>query len=330
VVTLPAGTSAVEKAKVEADIPAGMNVTVKTSRFTRGKLDKIQKTVTARKWHSDADTYGVGVKYDGQKDKVIVQTDAPASATESLRNLYPGAIEVQSARFEPQSGTRFVSWSPFYGGVALISAGKGACTAGFAARSLISGNEYMLTAAHCYDTSAHVYNRKPDWSHGLWLGQVVARYTSFDTETLLGPVYDSYIHTGGYDTSTKTHFVHGSADVGQNVHVCVSGSTTYNHCGHPISDTSYSVCWSGSTVCIDNGRGFLYDRGGTWPSYNNGHITEVGDSGAPIYTTDRTDSAAWIVGMHTGIVWSDCCTPHMVGVNWGKISATLDLSLMTR
>ncbi|WP_328842705.1 hypothetical protein [Streptomyces sp. NBC_00258] len=331
VLTLPADTSAGEKTKVEAAIPSGMNVAVKTSKFTREKLEKIQKTVTARKWHSDADTYSVGVQYDGRKDKVVVDTDAPASATESLRNAYPGAIEVRSARFEPQAGIRFNSWSPFYGGIALISPGKGGCTAGFAVRSRLSGNEYMLTAAHCYDTSAQVYNRRTDWSNGQWVGTVVARWTTFDTETLLGPVYDSYIHTGGYDTSSQTHFVHGTAWVASNLKVCVSGAATYNHCGHPISNTSYSVCWSGTTVCISDGRGFLYDRGGTnWPSYNNGNRTEVGDSGAPIYTTDQTNSAAWIVGMHAGIVWSDCCTPHMVGVNWNKISSTTDLSLMTR
>ncbi|GAA3865095.1 hypothetical protein GCM10023084_17720 [Streptomyces lacrimifluminis] len=37
--------------------------------------------------------------------------------------------------------------------------------------------------------------------------------------------------------------------------LCVSGQTTFNHCGHPVSYTNYGWCytpsWSGAQFCVN-------------------------------------------------------------------------------
>ncbi|MCI3273509.1 S1 family peptidase [Streptomyces cylindrosporus] len=341
VLRLPAGASAGEKAKVEAQLPADAHTVVRTSRFSQSQLDRIQKTATARDWNSDADKYGLATTYDATTDKVIINTDAPASVTRALAEKYPGALEVRQARLESQR-TRFGDAQPFWGGDALIgSEGSGAasCTAGFAVKQKATGHLYMTTAGHCYGLNTHVYSRGQNNGWGNWVGQVTRRNRDIDTEliqnTLTSAGYDSFIFTGGLASSGATHFVHGTESPSVSRKVCVSGSVSFNHCGHPISNTSYSICYSGGIDCIKNGQGFLYDRGGTYPTYNNGKLTQGGDSGAPIYTTDDTDSAAWIVGGHSGLIYTSsgacsCSVPHMVGVSEYAIVNNLGVSVLTR
>ncbi|MFD5258630.1 hypothetical protein ACFWM5_38170 [Streptomyces bobili] len=337
VLRLAAGTSAEEKAKVEALIPAGTPTAVRTSRFSDAELGRIQKTVTARDWNSDADKYGVATSYDAATDKVVVYTNAPGSVTKPLSEAYPGAVEVQQSRIEPQN-SRFADAQPFWGGAALVGSNHGKCTAGFTVRDRVTRHLYMTTAGHCYGNLTHVYNRRLNDSGGNWVGQVSHRDQSLDIELMQGNTSLSYgtdIFTGGSTSSESHEFVHGTEAPSLGKQVCVSGSVSLNHCGHPITDTHFSICYTGTANCITNGRGFLYDRGGTWPTYDNGRVTEGGDSGAPIFTSDHTGSAAWIVGSHSGLIWrSDgacgCTKPHMIGVNVYEIVRSMRVDVVTK
>ncbi|MET7572020.1 hypothetical protein ABZT04_26475 [Streptomyces sp. NPDC005492] len=342
VLRLPAGTSAGEKAKVTAQLPADAHTVVQASRFSKSTLDQIQKTVTARDWTSDADKYSVSTTYDAKTDKVTISTDAPASVTRSLSKKYPGALEIQQARLEPQT-SRFADAQPFWGGAALIgteSAGASSCTAGFAVKDRTTHHVYMTTAGHCYGALTHVYSRGQNNNFGNWIGQVNRRNQDIDTELIYNSfsdsAYDSFIFTGGLAGSGATHFVHGEEGPSVGKKVCVSGSVSFNHCGHSISNSSYSICYSGGTNCIKNGQGFLYEKGGTnFPYYNNGRLTQGGDSGAPIYTSDGTESAAWIVGGHSGLIWTSsgacsCSVPHMVGVSVYAIVRHMGVDVITR
>jgi len=341
VVRLAAGTSAAEKAKVQALLPAGTQTTVRASQFSKAALGRIQKTVTARTWNGDADKYGVATSYDAKTDKVTVLTDAPASVTNSLTSAYPGAVEVQPARLEPQQ-SRFADAQPFWAGAALIGKEGDAsykCTAGFAVKQTSTGHLYMTTAGHCYSILTHVYSRGQNDGFGNWVGQVTRRNQNIDTELLSGNTakpYDSFMFVGGSASSGASMFVHGTEAPENGTKVCVSGSVSFNHCGHPISNSSFSICYSGGINCIKNGKGFLYDKGGTnYPTYDNGKLTQAGDSGAPIYTTDDTESGAWIVGGHSGVTWlaggpCHCSTEHMVGVNIEAIRQDLGVEVVTR
>ncbi|MFI9172099.1 hypothetical protein [Streptomyces lincolnensis] len=340
VLRLAAGTSAAETAKVRSLLPADTGTTVRISRFSENTLNGIQKTVMARAWNRDADKYGVATSYDARTDKVTVLTDAPASVTDSLRSSYPGAVAVQPARLEPQQ-SRFADAQPFWAGAALIgteSARAFKCTAGFAVRQRATGHLYMTTAGHCYSNLTHVYSRGQNNGFGNWVGQVTRRDRDIDTELMSGNTakpYDSFMFTGGLAGSGASMFVHGTEAPDNGTKVCVSGSVSFNHCGHPISNSRFSICYTGGD-CIKNGKGFVYDRGGTnWPRYDNGELTQGGDSGAPIYTTDDTESGAWIVGGHSGVTWlaggpCHCTTEHMVGVNIEAIRQDLGVEVLIR
>lgn len=337
VLSLPASTSATDLAEVEGQLPAGTHTAVRISRFSKGELDQIQNAVMERKWNSEADKYGVSASYDPELDKVVLATDAPASVTDSLRSTYPGAVEVAQARLEPQVG-RFFDAQAFFGGLALTN-GAGGCTAGFAVKDRLTGNRYMTTANHCYSNMTHVYNRRVDGSNGAWAGQVNRRSWMIDTELLYagsGSTYGSGLWIGGDSTSRAAAFVHGTEQPALGRKVCVSGSVSFNHCGHKISQLNFNICYSDGS-CIKDGKGFVYDEGGTnWPNFDNGKITMGGDSGAPIYSRDDTESAAWIVGGHSGIQWRNdngpchCAKPHMIGVSVGAITHDLGVDVITR
>ncbi|MGW0945445.1 S1 family peptidase [Streptomyces sp. NPDC002623] len=338
VLALPKGTSAAEKAKIEGELPAGTNITVKTSQFTQPTMDKIRDVVTARKWNREAITHSVSVMYDAEKDKLLVQTDAPLASLKALTDAYPGTIETRNARVEPVIDTRFGDNAPFNGGASTITETGGSCTAGFGVKPE-SGTSAraMITAAHCNTAvGQNVWNRRLDNSAGAWMGSVYQRDRDADVEMLApggaaGPFpYNFELWGGGTATSGTDLFVRGDTVASTGTKVCVSGSMTYNHCGHPITSTAFTVCYPGST-CIKNGRGFLFDRGGTnFPYYNNGKFAIPGDSGAPVYVPDSTNSAAWIVGINSGIAY-DCCghPQHMIGVKWRSTAYSVNWELLT-
>ncbi|MFI7301551.1 hypothetical protein [Streptomyces sp. NPDC050121] len=319
---LPAGTTAAEKAEAEAKLPTDTGTVVDISRFSQKKLDQIQDKVTARDWDSDADKYGVATSYDAATDKMTVYTDAPESVTKSLRDSYPGDLEFRHARLEEQK-TRFGDAQPFWGGSALTGDGI-KCTAGVTVTDPATEHTYLTTAGHCYSNLTHVYSRGQNGHAGNWVGQVTRRDRNIDTELMYADsasAYGAHLFDGGLPSSGSSVFVHGTSAPRLNTKVCVSGSVSLNHCGHPIIRDRYSICY-GSGDCIKYGQAFVYARGGTNPpNYDNGQITQPGDSGAPIYRTDHTGAAAWIVGLHSGVDYvpgdhhCSCYVKVMVGVN---------------
>ncbi|WP_133917285.1 hypothetical protein [Streptomyces sp. NBC_00582] len=312
--TLPAGTSAAEKDKVLADIPAGMKVKVKVSRFHKGETDKIADEVGSGKWNKDARKYGLGAAYDADTDKVMVNTDAPESVTASLKSQYGDKIEVFRSRFEEQLG-RYNDSAPFWGGDSIHTASWGNCTSGFKVHVVDpetgQATDMMTTAGHCYSLNERVLG-----ADGKWMGWV-KRFGPADLEAFVGYTYDPFIWTGGTPGSTSNLPVHSLSGMYYGMHVCVSGQTTFNHCGHPVTATNYGFNWtdhSGHTHWNSTTWGFVFGPGGTnYPRYDNGKLTEAGDSGAPVYVAGSSTAAA--AGTLSGIVeWK--CDPCTNGTQW--------------
>ncbi len=320
VLALPAGTTPAQRSAAETALPAGADIDTRISQFTKDQLTKVEGKIMERKWSADAGKYGVSVQYDAQKDRILVGTDAPSSVTKPLLDAYPGRVEVRGSRLEPASN-RFNDWQPFYGGAALVGGNTGLCTSGFAVKFPNSSNSYMVTAAHCFGFWQNIYNKRWNGTAGAEVGKVAFRFADIDTELIGDKGYSAHIYTGGTPDSESKMFVHGTQQARNGLQVCMSGARTYNHCGHPISNTSFSVCYGGTDACIKNGQGFVAERGGTnWPRYDNGTVGIPGDSGSPFYTHDSTGSAAWIVGMMSGTQWDCCGHPvAMVGVKIGPI-----------
>lgn len=250
VLVLPAGTSSAERASVTAGIPVGSHATVKISRFTKAALDGVTKTITDRHWAPEASTYGVATEYDAKSDKLRVRSDASKAALKELSDAHPGQLVTSQSRMEPQN-TRFADWSPFWGGDALIGAQGGVgCTSGFAVRSNRNGEHGLVTAAHCYRYFNNIYNR--DYSGGVgsnpkYVGQVKQRDNKIDAEVIGDTDYAPLIYTGGYSISGSNARVFGKQPVYHGLRVCVSGAVSFNHCGHPISNGQFNICWGERT-----------------------------------------------------------------------------------
>ncbi|MEV1069583.1 LamG domain-containing protein [Streptomyces sp. NPDC050263] len=81
------------------DIPADWPTptTVKSPQFTLAQITDIQDAVV-RQVSADGDTtaYSLAVRYDGMRDRIVVQTDAPASVTDPLLTAYPNKIVIET------------------------------------------------------------------------------------------------------------------------------------------------------------------------------------------------------------------------------------------
>lgn len=334
VVGLPAGTSAAEKSKLSAEIPAGMDVTVKISQFTKDGLKKIEKTVLARKWHADADKYAIGFAYDAKQDKLKVDTDAPASVTQSLLDANPGKIAVQQARFEVQR-SRFNDYAPFSGGAAFTNVTWGdwaKCTAGVSVKNPYTLARKMTIAGHCADGGNTLLHRYADGHTGPYFGSVEAEQADIDTALVGGSNYGGHIWTGGYTESTSFMGVSGGNNPWNGASVCVSGWVTMNHCGHPVTNQNYTFSTlSNNGTNVLGGNGFTYDQGGSWQpwGWQWGRATEPGDSGAPVFYPDQYNASATIVGTHSARIQSgECGCWRMIGVRIGATLSTWRLDLV--
>ncbi|MFD4603050.1 hypothetical protein ACFWPQ_34120 [Streptomyces sp. NPDC058464] len=323
VLSLPAGTPAAEKAKVAAEVPAGVSATVKVSQFATGEAEKIENVITAGGWNSDAKKYGAGVSYDAEKDKVVFDTDAPASATKALLDSYPGKIEVRHARFQPQAD-RFHDSAPFFGAGSLKGSwGGGVCTAGIAIQ--FGGHEYMTTAGHCYGNGEGV--KTPA---GTRFGAVDFRDLDLDIELIGDQDYSRHFWTGGTSTSQSQRSADSVPAPYNGLMVCVSGQTTFNHCGHKVTQSNYGFTVPGGRISSNDG--FVYNRGGTDACHCNGSYTAPGDSGAPVYRAIGTTSAA-VYGSNSGAIWLPTGPswavnqPYMYGSKMIKVLAHYNASI---
>lgn len=304
VLRLPAGTSVAEKAKAAADVPDGTQVAVRPSRFTENEVDRIQKLVQEAKWDKDAGKYNLGSYYDGVTDKVAVTTDAPESVRASLVKTFGDKVEVLRSRIEEQY-TRFNDVAYFNGGDSLMSSSSSAvCTSAwhlkmYSAQSR-STTDFMTTAGHCFKRGAVIRN-----SNGNMMGTVEYVGYGYDVEAFTGYQYNNNIYTGGTSGSSSALQTVGSMAPYTGLKVCVSGQTTFNHCGHPVSSTKFAFNWhdtNGYQHSSPSSGGFIFERGGTnAPYYNNGKVSAGGDSGAPVYVAYSSYSAMAVGTLAGGI-----------------------------
>jgi len=319
-VALPADTPPADESQLESEFPAGMNnIRGYISQFTQDDLDKLVNTVLAKQWNADAANYAVGVSYDAKQDEVQVNTDAPDSVTQSLLDAYPDKIEVEQTRFE-QTAYRFDDTNPYSGGMAITNSSTGGgCTAGVAIQNVWTGQRSMLTAGHCGRDGDNFVNRHTDNGWGAFVGKMRGVIPSLDAAELRGSNYRGRIWTGGSTYSQSAKDVQGAQRVYPGLQVCVSGSVSMNHCGHPVTNSNYSYNWNTGTW-IDGGNGFTFDQGGaaTATGWRPGGVTQPGDSGGPIYTQDGT---AHIAGIHSARFWNPrgCGCWTMIGSKIGPI-----------
>ncbi|MGW0584486.1 LamG domain-containing protein, partial [Streptomyces sp. NPDC002920] len=75
--------------------------TAKSPLFTLDQITDLQDAVTAQiQPDGDSTTYQLNVFYDGIRDRVVAQTDAPASVTDSLASQYAGKLVIEGYTFD--------------------------------------------------------------------------------------------------------------------------------------------------------------------------------------------------------------------------------------
>jgi len=305
VLTLPAGTSDDEVAKVRAEIPAGLTVTVKVSKFAPGEADSVQNSVMNGDWNKTGEDVGLVAAYDGEQDVVNVAVEGPQSTADELKQQYGDKVEVGPGRTTPQWG-RFDDSVPFWGGGSIKNAATGGiCTAGYTVWDRSNNRPKMVTAGHCNTLWGQFQT-----ASGKYFGNVERRSKDLDAELISSPnvSYSGNIWTGGTRDSTSSLRVtnwSGWTYLGRML--CVSGQTTFNHCGHPVSVNGVRLKYEvfGERNTLNSDAAYMMDRGGTDPCHCNGQFTAPGDSGAPVYelgwdpnTPDH--KAAVLMGHHHG------------------------------
>ncbi|MEU3617935.1 LamG domain-containing protein [Streptomyces sp. NPDC006872] len=70
--------------------------TAKSPLFTLAEIQDIQDTVIAEIQPGGDETYNLAVYYDGMRDRIVAETDAPASVTDPLLAAYPGKLVVEA------------------------------------------------------------------------------------------------------------------------------------------------------------------------------------------------------------------------------------------
>ncbi|MFJ9565124.1 LamG domain-containing protein [Streptomyces fuscichromogenes] len=80
--------------------------TAKSPLFTFDQLGQIQDSVTAAVQPSGDLTYQLNMHYDGMSDRLVVETDAPASVTDPLATQYAGKIVLHAYKLDYSVPTR--------------------------------------------------------------------------------------------------------------------------------------------------------------------------------------------------------------------------------
>ena len=201
-------------------------------------VDGTLALIESRRWLPTGRKFDLAFYYDAVKDVTVVQTNAPASATEALKRAAQTPLEVQHTKLEQQS--RSADPSPHFGGAKITNLfTSDSCTSGFAVVDGL-GHRYMITAGHCGEHSDPFSSSQYDFG---WITNK-APYPTFDLAALTctcgGYVAQVYIT----DTSSAT--VHGAtaATVGA-TGFYTSGQTTKTQGGRRIISTNATFCREG-------------------------------------------------------------------------------------
>ncbi len=291
----------VSTAKVTSSVFAGLSkgatagLTLKTAGATVEEITAVWDAVSSRKWVAEPDakiSLGMSVE-DGQ---VVVDLDERAS-DKSRANLAALSKLVRIVDIAPmRRSSRYSDDPPHYGGASISSSGA-TCTAGFTVKGKTTGTYYSVTAGHC-GSNGDTFD-----SGSFYYGEMAGNsgFPEFDMARLKGSTYAGRLWTVGQD-NFDTRVVTGANDGEVGTTVCQSGQTTSSVCGITIQKLDYKFCDTDGTCTPHTGRGT-----------KSGDICHHGDSGAPVYVRNTSESRASIRGTliacDTGwIVWQKYST----------------------
>ena len=254
---------------------AGLRSRVEPATIDRPTIDSIQATLASLR-PSIPQTYTYASYFDPSQQKVVLQSNAPASSFATVIAEFGDRLEYVSGF---TLASRHSDSSPHWGGALIVGPALGqpgylnGCTTGFAVTYNRVG--YMLTAGHCFAQGVSTYNG-PGLS-GYYMGYVYWRApATVDAELIGGSTYHGDIYTS--ETAYKP--VVGAGDPVVNATgYCASGVTSGTNCGHTDVSNTGQVCEG--VYCLSNVSVFT-----------GGVIMQEGDFGGPLYLDGGTEVAA--------------------------------------
>jgi hypothetical protein len=280
--------------KAHPDIDLGL-ATVVHANYTKAALDAGIAKIMARNEGikaADLTVYSAAAAPDGSGIQVTAKDSAASPSFRSALTTSAGngiPVTVTAGKPITPRTWRWNDTKPFIGGDVLVGnahgGGRGACTAGLATEK--GGHDYLLTAAHCFSSGAHVYGE----------GDAVGNYNftfgnSIGTTTTVNAHWDAEVidtgASGGAGSNSdeadqpinKWYVVNSSAYSYNGQTVCQDGARSY-YTGHGVpcgtrvdnQDVTYTVAWGdGSTHSVRGVHGTA------------AYSSTDGDSGALVFT----------------------------------------------
>jgi len=272
-----------------------------TGAILDGVADLKTHGITPSSWGPDPVT-------GGEKMQVVGLTSAGAAY---LTNKFGQSLELtnvppETAHLGGPLVNRAYDSAPFNAGD-FISNRTETCTSGFSAKNG-SGQQFMVTASHCFAVNDNIYNYSAD----LGLGG----------NTFIGPLYARDLRDGQLDaelvTTGASHLIAlGSTDhpvagtVGGSVeplvgsHVCSDGAFEGEHCNLTVN--SYNNCQNGFPR---DGNGYACRL--VFVTSTDNQAAGNGDSGGPVI--QFSGSTPYIAGTISSAANGDA---GVVCTNWG-------------
>jgi hypothetical protein len=255
---------------------AGLRARVQRTTVAKSTVDGAEADLAAL-WASFPQKYSYAYYFDASQERVVIQSDGPASLFASVTAKYGSLIKFSR---DFKKATRHSDSPAHWAGAVIVGPAYqqpgyiNGCTTGFAV--LYKGTPYMLTAGHCFDQGASTYNG-PGLS-GYYMGYVSWRAGStVDAEVIYGSSYSGWIYTSETAYKPVLGTAHNPA-VGSGGY-CTSAINSGTHCDHTVLSNTASTCYA-PYGCLSN------------LTTINGTPIQVGDSGGPFYLDNGSSVSA--------------------------------------
>jgi hypothetical protein len=253
------------------------DVRIESRDISRWTVDEIRSALIALR--PSMKGLGYGFYFDAESGKVVLQSEAPLTAFDSVMKQFPGKIDFHPGTF------KLTGWQddaqPDDGGAWLQSDSGGLCTASFTAKNA-NGNKRMVTAGHCYAHDTVTNFGTVVRTSGAW--------PDYDLEIIKGETYEGAI----YDSPSTTRPVVTASNPGIGQNYCTSARTTGFVCTWVVRSLNVTICYpSGYPGCAHGLAGFLP------PTDQGTQYLLGGDSGSPLWFK-YTDGSAGIRGVASG------------------------------
>ncbi len=257
-----------------------------TPSAQRARYDRIASSLVAAQREGHMLIAGAGP--DASGTEVIRVVDLTAAKKAYLRQRFGSDIDVQAASradIPVLRASRIADHAPWNGGD-FISDGSGTCTSGLPTHNG-AGQQFLVTAGHCFAAGATVWNYAPDIGLGAAtpstrIGTVYSRdYRDgyLDAE-LISAAASSLTWVGATATTTSRSFAGGAGPVAAGSNVCVSGAFEGEHCDlivQPNHVDQSQLFWEPATQTYHLSRHVTQAIG------PNPQSVGEGDSGGPVY-----------------------------------------------